>query len=58
LLSRAARETGAITLVAHPAVIGALRPEWLDQLGAQVGGAVALRPDPSLAMSAAYARST
>ena len=58
LLRRAARETGAITLVAHPAVIGALRPEWLDQLGAQVGGAVALRPDPSLAMSAAYARST
>jgi len=58
LLRRAARETGAITLVAHPAVVAALRPEWLDQLGAQVGGAVALRPDPSLAMSAAYARST
>jgi hypothetical protein len=58
LLRRAARETGAITLVAHPAVVAALRPDWLDQLGAQAGGAVALRPDPSLAMSAAYARSS
>ena len=56
LLRRAARETGATTLVAHPAVIAALKPSWLDQLGAQVGGAVALRPDPSLAMSAAYAQ--
>ena len=58
LLRRAARETGAITLVGHPAVVAALRPEWLAELGAQVGGAVALRPDPSLAMSAAYAQPT
>ena len=56
LLRRAARETGAITLVAHPAVSVVLEPEWLDQLGAQVGGAITLRPDPSLAMSAAYAQ--
>jgi len=56
LLRRAARQTGAIALVAHPAVIAALKPEWLNQLGAQVGGTVALRPDPSLAMSAAYAQ--
>jgi len=58
LLRRASRETGAITLVAHPAVIAALTPSWLDQLAAQVGGAVALRPAPSLAMSAAYAQPT
>ena len=56
LLRRAARETGAITLVAHPAVVAALRSEWLAELGAQVGGAVTLRPDASLAMSAAYAQ--
>jgi hypothetical protein len=56
LLRRAARETGAITLVAHPAVVAALRSEWLAELGAQAGGAVTLRPDPSLAMSAAYAQ--
>jgi hypothetical protein len=56
LLRRAARETGAITLIAHPAVSVALEPEWLDQLRAQVGGAITLRPDPSLAMSAAYAQ--
>jgi hypothetical protein len=56
LLRRAARETGAIALVAHPAVIAALTPAWLDQLAAQVGGTVTLRPDATLAMAAAYAQ--
>jgi hypothetical protein len=56
LLRRAARETGAIALVAHPALIAALSPEWLDQLAAQVGGAVSLRPDASRPMAAAYAQ--
>ncbi len=56
LLRRAARETGAIALVAHPAIIAALEPDWLDQLQAQVGGAVSLRRDATLAMSAAYAQ--
>ena len=55
LLRRAGRETGAIALVAHPALIAALRPDWLDQLGAQIGGAVSLRPDPACRMAAAYA---
>ena len=56
LLRRAARETGAMALVAHPALLAALLPGWIDQLACQVGGAVTLRPDPSLAMSAAYAQ--
>ena len=55
LLRRAARETGAIALFANPALAAALKPEWVDQLAAQVGGEVALRPDATLAMSAAYA---
>ena len=55
LLRRAARETGAIALVASPALIAAIRPEWLNQLSAQVGGVVTLRPDATLAMTAAYA---
>ena len=55
LLRRAARETGGIALVAHPGLIAALRSEWLDQLSAQIGGAVALRPDPACRMAAAYA---
>ena len=55
LLRRASRETGAVTLVAHPALIAALKPAWLDLLAAQIGGTVTLRPDPALAMSAAYA---
>ena len=55
LLRRAARETGGIALVANPALIAALRPAWLDQLAAQIGGAVTLRPDPACRMAAAYA---
>ena len=55
LLRRAARETGAIALVAHPALIAALRSEWVDRLAAQIGGAVSLRPDPTCRMAAAYA---
>ena len=55
MLRRAAREVGAIRLVAHPALIAALDPAWTEALASQVGGAVTLRAEPSLAMSAAYA---
>ena len=57
LLRRAARETGAIRLVSHPAIITALKSHagWIERLAAQVGGAVDLRAEPSLAMAAGYA---
>ena len=57
LLRLAAREIGAICLAAHPAVVAVLTEKsgWLDQLSRQVGGAVTLRSDPSLAMSAGHA---
>ena len=57
LLRRAARETGAIRLAAHPAVVAVLEatPGWIDQLSRQVGGIVTLRSDASLAMSAGHA---
>ena len=55
LLRRSARNVGAIRLVGHPAVIAALDPAWIEALSRQVGGAVTLRAEPSLAMSAAYA---
>ena len=57
LLRRASAEIGAIRLVAHPSVVRVLEGEsgWLDQLARQVGGAVTLRSDPSLAMSAGHA---
>jgi len=57
LLRRAARETGAVRLAAHPAVTAVLedRPAWIEQLSRQVGGAVTLRSDPALAMSAGHA---
>ena len=57
LLRRAAREVGSIRLVAHPAVVSVLEHDrdWIDQLARQVGGAVTLRADPSIAMSAGHA---
>ena len=53
MLRRAGTAIGAITLTAHPAVIAAIRPDWIEALARQIGGAVTLRPDPALAMSAA-----
>ena len=57
LLRRAGAEVGAIRLAANPAVAAYLeaRPEWLHRLARQTGGAVTLRADAALAMSAAYA---
>lgn len=48
---------GAVQLVANPKIMTALEasPHWLAELSAQIGGAVTLRPDPALAMSAGYA---
>lgn len=48
---------GRRTLVAHPAVIACLegRPDWLDRLARQLGGAVGLRSDPALPISAGHA---
>jgi hypothetical protein len=54
LLRRAASQTGAVELVGQPALIAALKPEWIDQLSAQVGGAVNLRADHSCRMAAGY----
>jgi ribonuclease G len=57
LLRKAGAEMGAIRLVAHPSMVRVLEGEsgWLDRLARQVGGAVTLRSDPSLAMSAGHA---
>jgi ribonuclease G len=57
LLRRASWEVGTICLVARPSVIGVLEanPGWLDRLSRQIGGAVTLRSDPSVAMSAGHA---
>ncbi len=48
---------GAVTLMVPPAIAAVLdaRADWLAALGSQMGGAVALRIDPALAMSASYA---
>lgn len=59
LLRRAALErSGRTILVGHPAVMRVLeqRPEWIEQLSRQVGGAVTLRSDASLPIHGAYAQ--
>jgi len=58
LLRRAAfGPPGATTLVAAPRVIAVLEqnPEWLQELGRQLGGAVGLRSDPALPIFAGHA---
>jgi ribonuclease G len=57
LLRLAARESGALRLAAHPAVhaVLAARPDWLEALSRQVGGAVGLRADPRLTISGGHA---
>jgi ribonuclease G len=58
LLRRAALEPpGGKRLVAHPAIIAVLqdRPDWLDALARQSGGAIGLRAEPNLPISGAYA---
>ena len=57
LLRRIGSEVGGTTVVAHPAVIRVLEanPDWTDRLARQIGGAVTLRSEPSLAMSGGYA---
>jgi hypothetical protein len=54
LLRRAARHVGSVRLACHPAVAAAVAPEWLEDLGRQVGGTASLHPDPSLAMSGGH----
>ncbi|WP_265569770.1 ribonuclease [Sphingomicrobium nitratireducens] len=56
LMRRASRETGAIALHAHPAVLNVIPAGWTERLARQVGGAVTLRPEPGLAMSGAHAQ--
>ena len=56
LLRRAAREVGAIALHGHPAVLSAIRTDWIERLSRTVGGTVALQPDAGIAMSGSYAQ--
>ena len=55
LLRAAGPSVGAIRLAVHPAVAAALKPDWLEQLGRIIGGAVSLRADPAIPMSGGYA---
>ncbi len=58
LLRRAGNERpGSKRLVASPGVVNRLskEPDWLEQLGRQLGGAISLRADPALPMSGGYA---
>ncbi|MEP7316790.1 MAG: ribonuclease [Sphingomicrobium sp.] len=56
LLRRASRMSGAVTLSANPAVVAAIRPDWVAALERQIGGTVTLRADPSLAKASGHAQ--
>lgn len=56
LLRRAGAAIGPVRIAASPAVVRVLegQPGWIDRLARQVGGAVTLRADATLAMSAGH----
>jgi len=54
LLRRAERMQGPLTLVAAPAVLARIGDDWCVALERRVGGAVALRAEPGLAISAGH----
>ena len=54
LLRRAERHAGPVALHAAPPVIARIGEEWADALRRRVGGAVALRAEPALAISAGH----
>ena len=51
------RGTGAVTIIAHPAVIQILenKPEWVTELSRRLGRPAALRADSKLAIESGYA---
>jgi hypothetical protein len=57
LLRRAASESGPRRIAAHTQVIAVLErhSDWINALATQVGGAIALRADPSLPIHGGYA---
>lgn len=57
LLRRAERHTGPLALHAAPAVIARIAEEWVAALERRTGGAVALRAEPGLAISAGHVES-
>jgi hypothetical protein len=54
LLRRAERHSGPVALHAAPALIDRIEEAWLALLERRVGGAVALRAEPGLAISAGH----
>jgi ribonuclease G len=54
LLRRAQRHSGPVTLHAAPALIARVEQAWLAALQRRVGGPVALRAEPGLAISAGH----
>jgi ribonuclease G len=57
LLRQAAREAGALQLAVNPAVAAVFEahPEWIEQLARQAGGAIRLRSDARITISAGHA---
>ncbi|MDR2857277.1 MAG: ribonuclease [Novosphingobium sp.] len=58
LLRRAERldGPGALLIAAHPQVLAAIRPEWLDDLTRRSGRELRRQADPALALDGSYAQ--
>jgi hypothetical protein len=58
LLRRAERVegAGALLVIAHPAALAAIRPEWQDALARRTGRKVRWQADPALALEAGHAQ--
>jgi hypothetical protein len=58
LLRRAERldGPGALAIAAHPAVIGAVRPEWREALARRTGRQLRWQAEPALALAAGHAQ--
>jgi hypothetical protein len=51
-----AEGAGALLLTAHPAVLGAIGPEWREELARRTGRAVRWQEAPTLALDGGYAQ--